>query len=139
MKTKYWTIIRDHGFYTRTKAVLKRQESKYQQRYIEFWYDTFEGENFVSLMKNIMNAEWMLEEEMEDLLANMKLIQESLYVEQRTAKVSFNKSGGTAKGKAITNRVTIPTTWIKELGITEDDREIKLIFDNEKIIIEKNK
>ena len=48
--------------------------------------------------------------------------------EERIAKVSFNKSGGTARGTAITNRVTIPTKWIKELGITEYDREIKLTF-----------
>ena len=41
-------------------------------------------------------------------------------MEERQAKVSFNKSGGTAKGTAITNRV-------------------KLILDNDKIIIEKIK
>ena len=59
-------------------------------------------------------------------------------MEERIAKVSFNKSGGTARGTAITNRVTIPTSWIKELGITEDDREVKLILEKSKIIIEKN-
>lgn len=60
-------------------------------------------------------------------------------MEKRIAKVSFNKSGGTAKGKAITNRVTIPTSWIKELGITEDDRNIELKFEDGKITIEKFK
>ena len=60
-------------------------------------------------------------------------------MEERIAKVSFNKSGGTAKGKAITNRVTIPTTWIKQLDVTEESREVKLILDNDKIIIEKIK
>ena len=59
-------------------------------------------------------------------------------MEERIAKVSFNKSGGTARGTAITNRITIPTKWIKELGITEDDREVKLILEKSKIIIEKN-
>lgn len=58
-------------------------------------------------------------------------------MEERTAKVSFNKSGGTAKGKAITNRVTIPTSWIKHLDITEDDREISLRLIDNKIVIEK--
>lgn len=57
--------------------------------------------------------------------------------EERIAKVSFNKSGGTARGTAITNRVTIPTKWIKELGITEYDREIKLTKKRGKITIEK--
>lgn len=60
-------------------------------------------------------------------------------MEERQAKVSFYKSGGTAKGTAITNRVTIPTTWIKQLDITEESREVKLILDNDKIIIEKIK
>ena len=43
-------------------------------------------------------------------------------MEERKAKVSFNKSGGTAKGNAITNRITIPTSWIKEMGIDIDNR-----------------
>ena len=60
-------------------------------------------------------------------------------MQERIVKVSFNKSGGTARGKAVTNRVTIPTSWIKQLGITEEDREIKLILEDDKIIIEKLK
>ena len=60
-------------------------------------------------------------------------------VEDRIVKVSFNKSGGTAKGKAITNRVTIPTKWIKELGITEDDRSVILTYENDSIVIKKDK
>ena len=61
------------------------------------------------------------------------------FKDEKVAKVIFNKSGGTAKGAAITNRVTIPTSWIKEMGITEDNREIKLVIENNKIIIEKIK
>lgn len=57
--------------------------------------------------------------------------------QERVAKVIFNKSGGNAKGIAITNRITIPTLWIKELGITEDDRHVKLVLDDGKITIEK--
>lgn len=59
-------------------------------------------------------------------------------MEERKAKVSFNKSGGTAKGNAITNRITIPTSWIKEMGIDIDNREVKMIFENNKITIEKS-
>ena len=57
--------------------------------------------------------------------------------EERISKVSFNKSGGTARGTAITNRITIPTNWIKSLEITEDDRQVKLKLIDNKIIIEK--
>ena len=56
---------------------------------------------------------------------------------KRVAKIIFNKSGGTAKGCATTNRVTIPTSWIKLMGITEEDREVELSFDDDKIIIKK--
>ena len=58
-------------------------------------------------------------------------------MEERIAKVSFNKSGGTARGTAITNRITIPTSWIKQLGITEDDRQVKLKLINNQIVVEK--
>lgn len=58
-------------------------------------------------------------------------------IEERIAKVSFNKSGGTARGTAITNRITIPTMWIKSLGITEDDREVRLSLIDNKIVVEK--
>lgn len=58
-------------------------------------------------------------------------------MEEKRARVIFNKSGGTAGKGGITNRITIPTTWIKEMGITEEQREVNISFDGEKIIIKK--
>lgn len=58
-------------------------------------------------------------------------------MEEKRARVIFNKSGGTAGKGGITNRITIPTTWVKEIGITEEQREVNISFDGEKIIIEK--
>lgn len=55
----------------------------------------------------------------------------------KKAKVIFNKSGGTASRNGITNRVTIPTSWIQEMGITHEDREVILRFENGVITIEK--
>lgn len=52
-------------------------------------------------------------------------------------KVSFNKSGGTAGKGGITNRITIPTAWIKEMGIDSESREVIATFDGNKITIEK--
>ena len=39
----------------------------------------------------------------------------------------------------MTNRITLPTSWIKELGITEEERQVDIILDTEagRIIIEK--
>lgn len=58
-------------------------------------------------------------------------------MEEKTAKVIFNKSGGTASKGGITNRITVPTSWIKDMGITPENREVKLVFDGEKIIVKK--
>lgn len=58
-------------------------------------------------------------------------------MEEKRARVIFNKSGGTAGKGGITNRITIPTKWIKEMGITEEQREVNISFDGEKIIIKK--
>lgn len=58
--------------------------------------------------------------------------------EIRTAKILFTKSGGTASKNGITNRVTIPTVWVREMGITKDDREVTLKFENGVITIEKS-
>ena len=60
-------------------------------------------------------------------------------MEERTAKILFNKSGGTAGKGGVTNRITLPTLWIKKMGITENNREVKLSFVDDKIIIEKGK
>lgn len=53
-------------------------------------------------------------------------------MEKRTAKMIFNRSGGTASKGSFTNRVTIPTLWVKKLGITHDDRAVEIEFDEAK-------
>ena len=58
-------------------------------------------------------------------------------MQKKIAKVIFNRSGGTAGSGGIRNRITIPTTWVKEMGITEEQREVNISFGGEKIIIEK--
>jgi len=58
-------------------------------------------------------------------------------MESKNRKVSFNKSGGTAGNGGITARVILPITWIRKMGITQENREIKTTFDGKKIIIEK--
>ena len=57
--------------------------------------------------------------------------------DQRKAKMQFAKSGGTARGNAITNRITVPTSWVKSLGITEEDRNVTIKLIDNKIVIEK--
>ena len=54
-------------------------------------------------------------------------------LDERTTRVQFGKNG---QGY-VTNRITLPVPWVKELGITEDEREVKIILEDDKIIIEK--
>ena len=56
-------------------------------------------------------------------------------METRNAKLIVNKSGGTASEKSKTYRVTIPNSWVEQLGISEENREIELCFDGTKITV----
>ena len=57
---------------------------------------------------------------------------------QRKVKVLFNKPGGTAsKNASVMARITLPSEYIKELGITPDNKEVLITLENNKIIIEK--
>lgn len=57
--------------------------------------------------------------------------------EKRKAKIIFGKSGGNASKGSYTNRITLPTSWIKEMGITQEDREVEIEFINGRITIRK--
>lgn len=59
--------------------------------------------------------------------------------DERVLNVSFNKSGGTSGKGGITTRVTLPITWIRGLGVNEDDRKVIAKLDNDKIILMKCK
>ena len=56
-------------------------------------------------------------------------------METRNAKLIVNKSGGTASEKSKTYRVTIPNSWVEQLGISEDNREIELSFNGTEITV----
>lgn len=56
-------------------------------------------------------------------------------MEKRKAKLIINKGGS----GSLTTRATLPITWIKEMGLNEDKRNLILEFDGEKIIIKKDK
>ena len=56
---------------------------------------------------------------------------------KRDLNVSFYKAGN----NGIATRITLPKPWLSEIGITEEERTIELIFDkeNEQLIIRKKK
>ncbi|GAA0865970.1 AbrB/MazE/SpoVT family DNA-binding domain-containing protein [Paraclostridium tenue] len=59
--------------------------------------------------------------------------------EIRKLKILFTKPGGNASKGSVSTRITLPVKWIKELGITPDNREVKTSFDGKKITIEPHK
>lgn len=56
-------------------------------------------------------------------------------MERRRAKVNISSAGGTAGRGAKTYKVTLPTTWVEQLGITEERRELDLAFDGRRITL----
>ena len=54
-------------------------------------------------------------------------------IEIRRIKITLARSGN----GSLSPRITLPTKWIRELNITEENRNMKVSFDGEKIIIEK--
>ena len=49
----------------------------------------------------------------------------------------INRAGGTASKNGKTYRVSIPADMIREIGITENDRSVILICENNEIRIKK--
>lgn len=55
----------------------------------------------------------------------------------RTMMVTWVKAGGNASKNAISNKITIPNVWLKEMDITELDRKITVFYNGEEIRITK--
>lgn len=57
-------------------------------------------------------------------------------MEKRELNISFAKAG---TGKSA--RLIVPIPWLRKLGVTEEEKEVYLILDEEKkqLIIEKRK
>jgi len=55
----------------------------------------------------------------------------------RKARMIVNVSGG-KRGGSSTFRATLPTTWVRQMGLGEEARNIKLFFDGEQIVIKNN-
>lgn len=56
-------------------------------------------------------------------------------METRTANLIIGTSGGTAGGNATNYKLALPSTWIKEMGLTPEQRQVELRFDGTSIVI----
>lgn len=58
-------------------------------------------------------------------------------MEKRTGKIIIHAPGGTAAKGSYTYKISIPSSWIKEMGLSEDERQVELSFDGATISISK--
>ena len=56
-------------------------------------------------------------------------------MERRQGRIIIHASGGTAAKGANTYKLTLPSAWVKEMGINESSREVELSFDGSTITI----
>lgn len=58
-------------------------------------------------------------------------------MEKRKLNAIVNKAGGTAGKGSLNFKMTLPSKWAHDMGITEDDRELEVFYENKKIIVKK--
>lgn len=56
-------------------------------------------------------------------------------METRLVKLSAGHSGGTASAKSRNYKISLPTTWVEQLGVNEKKRDLEISFDGDRIII----
>lgn len=54
-------------------------------------------------------------------------------MDKRQLNISFNKSGS----GSITPKISLPSTWIREMGLDKENRKVEVVFENGEIKIKK--
>ena len=53
--------------------------------------------------------------------------------EKRVLKIMFAKGGS----GSLHTKLNVPITWIRAMGVSQENREVEILFDGEKITIQK--
>ena len=53
--------------------------------------------------------------------------------------IIIGKVGGNANENSVNYKISLPAKMVKDLGVTKEDRSVILAFENNKIIIKKDK
>ena len=53
--------------------------------------------------------------------------------------IIIGKVGGNANENSVNYKISLPAKMVKDLGVTKEDRSFILTFENNKIIIKKDK
>lgn len=59
------------------------------------------------------------------------------YMEKRNGKLIVGTAGGTASKGAKTYKVSLPSSWVAQLGLDGAEKEIELQFDGNQVLIRK--
>ena len=58
-------------------------------------------------------------------------------MEYRNCKISIGEAGGTAARGSKTYKTSLPSSWIKAMGLDENNKDVEISFDGKRITIEK--
>lgn len=58
-------------------------------------------------------------------------------MEKRNYKMIISNPGGNSSKNSKKYRLSIPSSWAKDMGVTSEDREVQISYIDKKIIIEK--
>lgn len=53
--------------------------------------------------------------------------------------IIIGKVGGNANENSVNYKISLPAKMVKDLGVTKEDRSVILTFENNKIMIKKDK
>ena len=56
-------------------------------------------------------------------------------MEVRKMNVIFTKGGS----GSVTTKLSVPKTWLDKMGVTQEEREVFICFDGQRIIIDKER
>ena len=57
-------------------------------------------------------------------------------MQKRKGKLLISQAGGTASKNSKTYKISIPSSWVQEMGLNENNRDVELVFENNMICIE---
>ena len=58
-------------------------------------------------------------------------------MEKINRNIIIGKAGGTAGKSSVNYKISLPADWVKQIGITPDDKSVVMEFDGHKITIKK--
>lgn len=115
------------------------EEGRYQLDIITL--DDYKDEAYIGSPCSVDDENW--EEKIEGFIEEYEANNKD-FIEKTTKgytsirqNVSIRKAGGNASKNSKRSTITIPSAWVQQMGIDEENKSVKLTFDGKKIVIMK--